>query len=255
MGGEYEPNILNIGGGYSWKELETITDWKNYIDFLSDKKLHNKYSYTWWNRAYGIHVWPRWWIEWREIIDKRYHESDSQELLQKMLTYSFSDNIPLIEKINDSMFQLQLEPGYALANNVWISIVEIIAIKKVSRNKNALIVNANIFNFSSRMWEDFTDPILIKKENTAENNTDSYFIMGNLCRDDDILIQREIIFDKKPEVWDIVCFINTASYNSDFEEWTPIQQVIGKKLIAKKESSQFILYEDNLNTYLWYTQK
>lgn len=251
----YTPNIIDIWWWYRGKELNDFADWKKYIDFLSEKKSKNKYSYTWGNRAYWLHINQRWGIEGREIISNRYKNEEAETFLQKMLTQKLTNNIPLIEEINDSMFSIYLEPGYSLVNNTWISFVKIIGIKTVKDERKAVILDTNITNFSSRMWEYFLDPILIKKEKNTEKKENSYFLFGNLCRDDDILIQKEVFFDTEAEVWDIICFINTASYISDFEDAHPIQQTTGKKLVAKKDNNTFFIYKDNLQNSLWFTQK
>lgn len=251
----HTPNIIDIWWWYRGKELESFTDWKQYIDFLAEKKSKNEYSYTWGNRAYWLHINQRWGIEGREIVSNRYKNEEAEIFLKKMLTQTLWDSTSLIEKVNDSMFSLYLEPGYSLANNTGVSFIKIIAIKTVKDGRKALILDANITNFSSRMWEYFLDPILIKQNENTQKHEDSYFLFGHLCRDDDILIQREIHFTKKPEIWDIICLINTASYISDFEDSNPIGQVSGKKLVAKKYKNNFITYEDNLQNSLWFTQK
>lgn len=240
----FTPTIIDIGGGFRGKELEDKNDWEKYIDFLSDAKRNNSPSDTWGNRAYGVHVNGRGGIDGREIVTKRYRELNNGEFLNSILSKEFEENQPIYKKINESMFTVMIEPGYSLAINTGFTILKVESYKTLSNGDEAITVNANILNLSSRMWEYYLDPILIPRE--EKNNEGFYgYIIGNLCRDDDILIQRKVYFKQKPESGDLILLMNTSSYVSDFEDATAIQQEPGKKFIAKNINNNIELFDEN----------
>lgn len=240
----FNPTIIDIGGGFRGKELEDKVDWEKYIDFLSDAKRNNTQSDTWGNRAYGIQLNERGGIEGREIVTKRYRELNNGEFLKSILTKEFDENQPIYKKINESLFKIMIEPGYSLSINTGFTILKVESYKTLNNDDEAITVNANILNLSSRMWEYYLDPILVSKQESI--NSDFYgYILGNLCRDDDILIQRKVHFKQKPKVGDLVLLMNTASYISDFEDGNPIQQESGKKFIAKNINNSIQIFEEN----------
>lgn len=242
----FTPSIIDIWWGMRWEELEDKKDWKNYIDFLSDSKKQWLDTHTWWNRGYWIHVSDRWWIEGRELVEKRYREIDPIKFLWNVLNFQ-TFQWWLLESIQDSMFQIMIEPGYSLTLWCGFTLLKITGYKNLSNWDEAIIVNANILNLSSKMWEYFTDPILISKNqnNVTDWNDNFYgFIFWNLCRDDDILIQKKVYFQSKPSIWDYVLFMNTSSYISDFEDASPISQDKWMKIVVKKQKNNFKIYPD-----------
>jgi diaminopimelate decarboxylase len=65
-----------------------------------------------------------------------------------------------------------------------------------------------------------------------------------LCREEDILHKRKLTFSTVPAPGDIICFLNTAAYASDFEDASPHQHPRGKRFVAvKKEGSWNIMHE------------
>lgn len=240
----FTPTIIDIGGGFRGKELEDRGDWEKYIDFLSDAKRNNTLSDTWGNRAYGIHTNERGGIEGREIVTKRYRELNNSEFLKSILTKEFEENQPIYKKINESLFKVMIEPGYSLSINTGFTILKVESYKTLNNGDEAITVNANILNLSSRMWEYYLDPILVAKE--EKNGGDFYgYILGNLCRDDDVLIQRKVHFSQRPKVGDLILLMNTSSYISDFEDGNPIQQEVGKKFIAKNINNSIEIFDEN----------
>ena len=253
----YSPTIIDIWWGFRGRELDSKLEWSNYIDFLSDKRRKKFDTHTWWNWWYWIKVNERWWIDWREFVEKRYIEVDNYDFLSKILKKDFKNWYTLYEEINDSMLNLMIEPWYSLSSNTWFSIFRVDWYKTVSSWDEAIIINWNILNLSSKMWEYFADPIHLIKDKKIENNKNNlekninpeefyWYILWNLCRDDDILIKRKIYFKQKPEEWDLIIFPNTSSYVSDFEDWSPIMQNKWKKFVATVKEWNVKFYEDNL---------
>ena len=242
----FNPDIIDIWWGLRGRELNNKLDWKNYIDFLSESKKNWLDTHTWWNRWYGIHVNQRGWIEWRELVEKRYREINPQDFLKNVLNFK-SNQWQLNESLQESMFQLMLEPGYSLALWCWFTILKVDSYKVLNNGDEAISLNGNIMSLSSKMWEYFTDPIHVSvHDEMKEADNDFYwYLFWNLCRDDDILMQRKVYFKNKPKNWDLILFMNTSSYISDFEDASPISQKQWIKVVAKKQWNNFKIYPDN----------
>ena len=242
----FAPNIIDIWWGLRGNELLDISDWKKYIDFLAETKKNNWDTHTWWNSAYWVHVSQKWVIEWREIVEKRFRELDPIEFLNNILNFQ-THSWNIWDTLIDSMFDLMIEPGYSLTLWCGFTLLKVIGYKDLWNQNSAVIVNANILNLSSKMWKYFVDPIHIQhKKNNNNTHWEFYwYIFWNLCRDDDILMQKKVYFKNKPEIWDYILFMNTSSYISDFEDGSAISQETWIKLIAKKDNNNtFKIYPD-----------
>jgi len=244
----FSPDIIDIGGGFRGIELAHKQDWEKYIDFLSESKKNKTDSETWGNRAYGIQVNDRGGIDGREVATKRYREIDNSKFLKEILLNQIGNNQPIQRQINDSLFKIMIEPGYALTNNLGFSILKVESIKTLNNGDQAVITNSNISNLSSRMWEYFLDPILIKSQATKTESSPEFngYLLGNLCRDDDVLIQRKISFKTTPQIGDLIILINTASYITDFEDANPIMQSSGKRFVVSSAQNFKFIPDSNI---------
>ena len=135
-----------------------------------------------------------------------------------------------------------IEPGYALVFNAGLTVLRVIDVKTDAAGNNIIVTNGNMYTLGSRMYEPLTDPIIIPSSERARKDWKGY-IVGNLCREDDFLMQRKIETNYKPIVDDLIVFPNTGAY-ADFEDANPILQnkcvnyhchIKGNKLDITKE--------------------
>jgi diaminopimelate decarboxylase len=162
----------------------------------------------------------------------------------------------LADVLNENMFNLALEPGYAILQQTGITLVEIIEVKKAGDGRNLIVVDANLYNLGlAKMFQYISDPILISRQREIQEkiqNEKSFYalIVGNLCREDDFLMDREVVFDKQPKSGDLLVFTNTAAYFAGFEDATPIMHPISKFLVAYKQNTNWkITIPENYNPF------
>jgi diaminopimelate decarboxylase len=107
------------------------------------------------------------------------------------------------------------------------------------------VLDGNIYNLGlAKMFHYTTDPILIPQKQSDENSHQEFqaFVVGNLCREDDFLINRLINFTQEPQPGDLLIFTNTAAYFAGFEDASPIMHPTSKFLVVSKtEKDEWII--------------
>jgi diaminopimelate decarboxylase len=168
-----------------------------------------------------------------------------EPVLRAILRARSPDGHSLARFITENGFSLTVEPGSALLDNCGVSLVEIIDIKTAESGMNLMVCNTHALNLSQRGKEAVSDPLLIKRSHGSSQKAFSACIAGILCRETDMLSTRNIEFDERPEAGDLLCFLNTAAYLSDFEEASPHQHPKGKKLVVLKRDGKHVLCDEN----------
>lgn len=253
---ELSPEIINLGGALRDQTLQDYQDWSDYLEILETKLLNNQKLPTWANQSYGLFVNEKAKIGGKDKALSRFYKSSFDIDLQTTLESENEDGRILADVLNENMFNLSLEPGYAILQQAGISLIEIIETKKTSDGRNLIVVDANLYNLGlAKMFQYVTDPILVSRQKEikvkiqSEKNF-SALIVGNLCREDDFLMDREVIFDKQPKSGDLLVFTNTAPYFAGFEDGSPIMHPISKFLVAYKQNTNWkITIPENYNPF------
>ena len=247
----FEPNTINIGGAFREKTINNYQDWSTYIEDLEQKIVTSSPLPTWGKDQFGLFLNEQGRIGGKEKAISRFYNSSMINDLQIILNSETSDgrNVNII--LAENMINLVIEPGFALLQQAGISIIRIIESKTFSDGRSGIIVEGNIYNLSIANMLHYTiDPILIKQNPNQTNQKYSTFITGNLCHEDDFLVEREVEFDQVPEAGDLLVFVNTAGYYAGFEDATPIMHPISQQLVAfQKNNSWQITTPTNYNPY------
>jgi diaminopimelate decarboxylase len=248
--------IINLGGALRDQTLQDYQDWSDYLEILEHKLLNNQKLPTWANQSYGLFVNEKAKIGGKDKALSRFYKSSFDTDLQTTLESENEDGRILADVLNENMFNLALEPGYAILQQAGITLVEIIEVKKASDGRNLIVIDANLYNLGlAKMFQYVTDPILVSKQKDAQEkiqseNNFSSLIVGNLCREDDFLMDREVVFDKQPKPGDLLIFTNTAAYFAGFEDASPIMHPTSKFLVAYKQNTNWkITIPENYNPF------
>jgi len=252
----FSPEIINLGGALREQTLENYPNWSNYLEELENKLLSNQKLPTWGNHSYGLFVNEKGKIGGKDKALSRIYKSTFDTDLETTLEFENQEGRVLANILTENMFNIALEPGYAILQQSGISLVKIIGTKTASDGSNLLLVDANLYNLGlAKMFQYITDPILISKNkntatDTVSNSNYLALVVGNLCREDDFLIDRECFFDTKPQPGDLLVFTNTAPYFAGFEDASPIMHPTSKFLVAYKQAADWqISTPENYNPF------
>ena len=252
----FSPDIINLGGAFRDQTLENYNQWSNYVEQLEELLLNNQELPTLNNQGYELYVNEKGKIGGKDKALSRFYNSSPDRDLKTILGAENNESRILADILNENMFELALEPGYALLQQAGITLIEVIESKQSADGTNLVVVDANLYNLGlAKMFQYITDPIHIVKTTkkvieTEPQNKFEAMVVGNMCREDDYLIQRLIIFDTRPKTGDLLIFTNTAPYFAGFEDATPIMHPKSKFLAAYKSNSTWkTTIPENYNPY------
>ena len=242
----HAPDTVNMGGGWRGPELEDFGEWSEFLNHIELSLIHGGRGCTWRDHGYGMYLNDKGRVSGREKIQGKFVNSDLQDIAERLFDYTSFDGAALRNVVADAFLSIMTEPGYYLMDQVGVSFAEVIAVAEGAGGVKRVVVNANMYNFSTQMREMFLDPKLIKEQDTAGEAWEGY-IVGNLCREEDILMKRSVRFDAAPEVGDVICFMNTAGYTSSFEEASPHMHAFGDHYWTERVDGSWVLHKDTQN--------
>ncbi|MCZ4279543.1 alanine racemase [Kiloniella laminariae] len=126
--------------------------------------------------------------------------------------------------------ELMLEPGRALLDQSGVTLFSVQGVKErkpeASKDGYSIItVDGTSFSLSEQWFDSefLPDPRLLssRKADCASTLPAPLFraaIGGVSCLDSDMLSWRKIVFPRRPEVGDLLCYLNTAGYQMDSNE-------------------------------------
>ncbi len=239
------PTILNMGGSWRNPILKNSKNWSKFIEKMGEEIIKGKNTLVWGNNFYGMKKNERGRISGRENAIMKSYESNIEKDLKNLVSNDSLLGRKISSIINENMFELAIEPGFSLLDGCAMTITEIADVKKSDKDVYHIVIDANIYNLSTaKMFEIIADPVLVKPTNNKNNKKCEAFIFGNLCTEDDVIIKRKIFLDKIPEKGDLICFLNTAAYNTNFEDASPILHEKGKSFCIVKKNNKFLLIDE-----------
>jgi len=245
----FSPTIIDIGGGLRTTQLEDFGEWESFLNDLEKALTTQTPTKTWRGYGFGMFLNDKGKISGREKIQGKYAHEDFGKVYSELFSTHTATERPIADIVRECMLSVMIEPGFALLQQCGVSLCTVVGTKTTSQGDTLVLIDGNMYNLSTQMNELLMDPILISKDTTTPPL--SGYLAGNLCREEDILVKREITFQNTPQAGDVICFCNTAAYTSDFEDSSPHQHPKGVKYVAQKKSGVWELQgEDTYNPFI-----
>ena len=212
----HAPTIIDIGGGLRSVRLETPNDWSDFIDQVAEGLLQRSDTGTWKRFGMGMSINPKGAIAGREKIQGKHAvDEDCAGMLRGVLGDDRFLGRAISEIIAEDGFSLALEPGFSLLQQAGLTLMKIVGLKEASDGTPLILVDGNMYSISQGMTEIMYDPFLIPRIEDPEDGDFEAHVIGNMCREEDIITKRRIRFPQMPSEGDLICFTNTAAYNMD----------------------------------------
>lgn len=243
----FNPSIINIGGGFKPNLFHNNNDWLDYISSIQENlKEGVNLNETWDGKNFGLSISNKGLIEGLGKASLPAMHSDFSNTLKNILNQSTSFGESVSTLLYDSGIDLMVEPGSSFFYDSGVSILPVIDVKKTLKG-NLVVLDANMFTLSSRMFEPLADPMLYSKKNSQKQEVFSCFIAGNLCREDDLIMNRSVTFSKSPRRGDFLIFFNTGAYRQSYELATPQMQDLPNLLFASfdESSNEWVIGDDS----------
>lgn len=202
------PTIVNIGGGYRAPLVDNVQGILEQVEHADFDNL----AYA--NTVMGL---PK-------GRNGKLSKTMVKNKLAPMSTFDFLQKVVSGTLIDDLGLTLSIEPGYALLDQCAVTVMRVLGVKE-----GMVVVDGNMYNLSTQMKKWVTDPVLVSDSDTERFEG---YIVGNLCKEDDVLMDRKIMFDRTPQRGDLLVFCNTAGY-SGFEDSNAILQPTVKQYVVR----------------------
>lgn len=253
----FNPTIINIGGGYKTNYISEKSEWDTFLTQLKESILGYREPITLNNYGYGL--WSENGILKGSLnIYSFYDGLVGAQYLDALFSYiPESGDSTVAEILADSLIELMIEPGRALADLAGITLAKINFVKQSEKGDTLLGLGMNKSDVGFFEHDLGIDPILIQQASLKDksNNQDervkneelepvSAYLIGNLCLEGDFITARKINFSQTPKAGDILAFINTAGYYSDFSANQALMQPSAKKIALTRKSEKFIWSTD-----------
>ncbi|TMC15592.1 MAG: hypothetical protein E6J34_21660 [Chloroflexi bacterium] len=239
------PHVINIGGGLRTPWLADYRQWSEFIDALAVALKERKPTGTWRNYSYGLFVNERGFIAGQDKMLGEFVTTAPAEVLRDILLDQSLRDRSLADILRENMFEIMLEPGSSIFAHCGISFLRVLGVKNADDAENLLLLDGNTYNLSVFMREQLMDPLLISATESAPQPYGAY-LAGNLCKEGDMLLKRKVPFTQVPQAGDLICFVNTAAYTSDFEDASPHQHPLGKKFVVDMRQGAPSFYDEEV---------
>lgn len=243
----FEPTKLNIGGGFRRPVFSDTSAWPNFVGSLEEQLVQGEHLPTVGAYSYGLQLNTNGKIVGRGRALALGAMPDFTSVLPEILTAPAPEGGSIASFLDEASLQLLIEPGAALLDQCGVSFFEVNAVKRGGGGKHYVAVQGNMYNLATQYKEYLPDPILLTRSPQKKAST-PFFLIGNLCREEDYLMKRAVAFPSVPAVGDLICFPNTAAYRMDFEDAAPHQHSRGTQVVVAQDGARHrLLHENNLH--------
>ncbi|MBN8550030.1 MAG: hypothetical protein J0M12_12000 [Deltaproteobacteria bacterium] len=237
----FTPSMLDLGGGFRSVRIQSAQEWSRFLDGVASGLLQKSDTGTWRRFGLGMAIGDKGAVIGRERIQGKY---SSDEEFDDVLSYVLADESfrgrELSRILVENGITVMVEPGMALLQQCALTVFRVVGRKQAADGSELVLVDGNIYNLSLGVTEPMTDPILIARSERPAAAFEGY-VVGNMCREEDIITKRRIPFAKVPEEGDLLCFVNTAPYNCDFEDASPHLHPRTTRIVAWKTAAKWSL--------------
>lgn len=241
----FNPQILDIGGGYKVNYLADGSDWNRYTTALKEAVLGAIPSLTWHNNAFGLHA-EKGVLKGSFNSYAYFDQQTGGRFLSELLAQKLPSmgNATVASVMRDNMIELWVEPGRALVDQCGITLARVNNVHPSSTGD--LIVNLGMKrqDISFLDQEIFVDPVIVHRGHPVNPQSASVFFAGNLCLESDLIYRHKTFLEVVPSPGDVVAFINTAGYFMDFSATEAIMNPIARKVAIKRDSGRFRWFLD-----------
>ncbi len=252
---DFEPRVLNIGGGYKVNYLENEDEWNAYVSALKESVLGTRPTMTWHNNAFGMSS-DKGKLKGNFNSYSYFDTETGGDFLDELLSQRFANlgDATAASIIRDNMIELWIEPGRSLVEQTGITVARVNSVRTSSRNEPIICLNMKRQDISFLDQEIFVDPVVIEKDPTPESSDAQpvgVYFAGNLCLESDLIYRHLTYVKKLPKPGDLVVFVNSAGYFMDFSASTSIMHPIAKKVAVMERQGKFTWMLDSEYVPYW----
>jgi diaminopimelate decarboxylase len=250
---DFEPTVLNIGGGFKLSYLARADEWSQYNSAMREAALGASAPLTWQGNTFGL------------VPDKGvlrgsfnsysfYDSCAGADFLNEIISHQVEDQngLSIARFLRDNGIELWVEPGRALLDQVGLTVARVNSVRQSSQDETLVCLNMKRQDLCFIDQEMFVDPIVLYQDQSVplSQPEQPVYFAGNLCLESDLVTRHQTFLPRLPSPGDLVVFVNTAGYFMDFSASEAIMQPIARKVAVFRGNKSFGWALDE-NYYPW----
>jgi len=214
----YPVSFIDIGGGILMNYLEHENEWQTFDEKLKMAVLKQNNDITFNNNGLGYN------LEEGKLKGKLntypfFNKINKGTFLREVLDFvDYDSGLSVACLLRKHDFEIRIEPGRSLLDQVGITIAKVIHRKKDAKGQWLVGLEMNMSQMMSSSADFLLDPYMMYASGISKPEPVDVYFTGAYCLERDILLKRKIRLPKLPAIGEYVAFVNTAGYMMHFFE-------------------------------------
>ncbi|MBT8227457.1 MAG: Y4yA family PLP-dependent enzyme [Dactylosporangium sp.] len=223
--GGLTPSTVDIGGGFGVTYLADVARWDRYTTALTEAVLGTRPPLTWQGHGYGLRAESGTIRGTLRLYPAARTDAAHTYLDRLLATPGPRLGRGLSTVLLENLVDLDIEPGRALLDQCGLTLARVAEVGY--RAGQCLIrVEANRDDISFEAGGVLVDPLVLPRDPAREARPCQAYLVGNLSLEHDFLTHRLVALRHTPACGDLLAFVNTAGYFSDFSAGHALRQPV-----------------------------
>ncbi len=235
-------DFIDIGGGFTINYLKYKTEWQNFLGELKRAILVKRSPITFQNNGLGL-INHKGEIAGKLNLYPYFNGKPQDKFLNAILEYKDNSGQTVATLLKKHNTELRIEPGRSLLDQCGITLADVIFRKHDQNNDLIVGLHMNHTQLSTSAADFCLDPLVLSSQ--KKRTPSSGYLVGTYCNETDLILKRKILFDSIPQIGDLVCFVNSAGYQTHFLESPSHQFNLATNLFVIKKGKQITFKIDS----------
>ncbi|MGW1672507.1 Y4yA family PLP-dependent enzyme [Streptomyces sp. NPDC002324] len=236
----FRPRAIDVGGGFGVSYLAHAAQWERWTTELTSAVLGDRPPLTWGGHGYGLRV-ENGTLKGALSLYPAHRPTAGAAYLDDLLSHPApSLGRPLGTLLLESMYDLYVEPGRALADQCGLTLGKVLEVRPTDTGGPLVRLAMNAGDVGLEDHGVLLDPVVLPRAPGPPGPADpvAVHLVGNLCLESDLLTRRTVFLPRLPRSGDLLAFVNTAAYCMDFTATHAQQQPMARKVAVHEEDGR-----------------
>ncbi|MDX3836055.1 Y4yA family PLP-dependent enzyme [Streptomyces europaeiscabiei] len=234
----FQPRAIDIGGGFGVSYLAHAAQWERYTTELTRAVMGSRPPMTWGGHGYGLRA-ENGTLKGALSLYPAHRPTAGAAYLDELLSRPApSLGRPLGTLLLESLYDLYVEPGRALADQCGLTLGRVLEVRPTDTGEPMVRLAMNAGAVGLEDHGVLMDPVVLPLDPAPPDTAGpvAVHLMGNLCLEADLITRRTVYLPRLPRSGDLLAFANTAGYCMDFAATPAQQQPMARKVAVYEEN-------------------
>ncbi|WP_216586781.1 Y4yA family PLP-dependent enzyme [Streptomyces brasiliscabiei] len=234
----FQPRAVDVGGGFGVDYLAHAAQWERWTTELTGAVMGNRPPLTRGGHGYGLRA-EKGTLKGALSLYPAHRPTAGADYLDALLSLTAPGlGRPLGTLLLESMYDLYVEPGRALADSCGLTLGRVLEVRPTDTGEPMVRLAMNAGDVGLEDHGVLMDPVVVPRDPVPSDAARpvGVHLMGNLCLEADLITRRTVFLPRPPRPGDLLAFVNTAGYCMDFGATHAQQQPLARKVAVHEEA-------------------